>query len=44
MLARGDIAARGVLLPEQCVPGDVLIKRLEQRRIHISRVISTPSS
>ena len=41
MLAQGDIAARGVLLPERCVPGDALIKRLEQRRIHISRVIST---
>ena len=37
MLAQGDINARGVLLPEQCVPGDVLVQRLEQRRIHISR-------
>jgi lysine 6-dehydrogenase len=36
MLAQGDITAKGVLLPEQCVPGDLLIKRLEQRRIHIS--------
>jgi lysine 6-dehydrogenase len=38
MLAQGDITARGVLLPEQCVPGEALIKRLETRRIHISSV------
>ncbi|RPH38037.1 saccharopine dehydrogenase [bacterium] len=44
MLAQGDITDRGVLLPEQCVPGDMLIKRLEARRIHISSVISTSSS
>jgi lysine 6-dehydrogenase len=37
MLARGDINARGVLLPELCVPGDALIKHLDTRRIHISR-------
>jgi len=44
MLAQGDITAKGVLLPEQCVPGDVLIKRLEQRHIQISSVIETASS
>ncbi len=37
MLARGIISAKGVLLPEQCVPGDVLITQLAERRIHISR-------
>lgn len=37
MLARGEITARGVLLPEQCVPGDALIRRLDERRIHILR-------
>ncbi len=44
MLARGEIAARGVLLPEQCVPGEALIKRLEARRIHISSAISASST
>jgi lysine 6-dehydrogenase len=37
MLARGDIKTRGVLLPEQCVPGNELIRRLDERRIHILR-------
>ncbi len=40
MLAQGAIEARGVLLPEQCAPGDIVIRSLEQRRVHISRVIS----
>lgn len=35
MLAREEITARGVLLPEQCVPGGELIGRLEQRRVRI---------
>jgi lysine 6-dehydrogenase len=37
MLAHGTIETPGVLLPEQCVPGDPLVKSLEQRGIRISR-------
>ncbi|MGA9116723.1 MAG: saccharopine dehydrogenase C-terminal domain-containing protein, partial [Bacteroidota bacterium] len=36
MLARGEIAPRGVRMPEECVPGGPLIRELALRGIHIS--------
>jgi lysine 6-dehydrogenase len=40
MLARGDIAARGVMPPELCVPGDALITELAKRNLKIRKSIT----
>jgi lysine 6-dehydrogenase len=40
LLARGIITTRGVVLPEVCVPGDVMIKELAKRKLTISTVVS----
>jgi lysine 6-dehydrogenase len=42
MIATGVIAARGVLTPEQCVPGDTMIEELARRRITITEHFTAP--
>jgi lysine 6-dehydrogenase len=40
MLASGVISRRGVLAPEECVPGDDMIAALTRRGIHIRTIIN----
>jgi lysine 6-dehydrogenase len=40
MIARGTITDRGVLLPELCVPGDIMIEELLKRNIRIRKQIT----
>jgi lysine 6-dehydrogenase len=40
MIVRGDVTARGVLPPEQCVPLDPFIRELQQRNINIHETIT----
>jgi hypothetical protein len=37
MLAEGVITERGVLPPESCVPGDLMIAELAKRRIMVQK-------
>lgn len=40
MLAKGTITMRGVLPPEACVPGDVLIYELRKRNVNITKKVT----
>lgn len=40
MLARGVITARGVLTPEMCVPGDVMIIEMGKRGVRITTTVT----
>jgi lysine 6-dehydrogenase len=40
MLATGAVTARGVLTPELCVPGDVMIRELAKRNIRITTSVT----
>jgi lysine 6-dehydrogenase len=42
LIATGVVAARGVLAPEQCVPGDRMIQELARRNITITEHLTTP--
>lgn len=43
MLAQGTIQTRGVLLPEVCVPGDIMMRELANRNINIIKRTTTHS-
>jgi lysine 6-dehydrogenase len=40
MLARGVITARGVVVPEVCVPGNVMIEELGKRNLKITKKVT----
>jgi lysine 6-dehydrogenase len=40
MLAKGDVTVRGVIPPEKCVPGDLMIKELAKRNLKITKRIT----
>jgi lysine 6-dehydrogenase len=40
MMAEGTLTARGVMPPEACVPGDLLIEQLRRRNVRITTTVT----
>ncbi len=40
LLAHGTVQKRGVLPPELCVPGDIMITELKKRNVNIKQTVT----